>query len=131
MPRVENIRVIELDLRALLKSKSGKSVEAKAMSACVKLLDEKTLDSLLPKRPRLTVAFTLKDTDVNIANAIRRCLINEMEVFSLAFDPHDVKTDDRFILKEDDLLKQIALLPLFQEYFWNTGSHVVEASNLA
>lgn len=76
----------------------------------------KNFMDLLPKKSKLTVSFELKETNADIANGIRRCILDEIDVVSFDFDEYkDIETDDRYILC-DNIKKQLCLIPINQEY---------------
>lgn len=71
---------------------------------------------LLPKGNKTTVSFELTNSNADIANGIRRCVIDEIPVKSFDFDEYkDLDSDDPFILC-DFIKKQIDLLCIHQEY---------------
>ena len=117
--KIKDIKVNEFNLVAEIKNKSNKSFQK-----CLDLLSNKSelmdlslndIKKLLPKKSKITVSFEMLNTNVSIANGIRRCLSDEMEVQSFDFDEYkDLITDDPFILC-DFIKKQIELLPISQE----------------
>jgi hypothetical protein len=99
MVKVANIKVEELD-----RSKTP------AYKKCLALVPD--LEKLLPKRKKVCVSFELKDTVTEMANAIRRVLINELPSYYLDYDEFkDLDTSDPYILC-DFIKKQIEMLPL-------------------
>jgi hypothetical protein len=84
----------------------------------VKLIKEQQhLDgySMLPKTPYHEVDFELHNTYSGFANAIRRILVEEMDVICLDTNETHLRTDDEFISGTSDvLMKNIGLLPCNQ-----------------
>jgi DNA-directed RNA polymerase subunit L len=104
MVKVVNIKVEEIDF------KKEKSAQFKK---CLELVPN--LLDFLPKRPKHRVTFELKETNADVANAIRRCIINEIPTKSLHYDMYkDTDISDPYILS-DFLKKQIDLIPIEQD----------------
>lgn len=104
MVKVTNIKVVELDFA---KEKSPQ------FKQCLTLVPN--LLEFLPKKPQYEVRFELHDTNTDIANAVRRCILNETPIKSLYYDPYaDADVSDPYILS-DFLQKQIDLIPIAQE----------------
>lgn len=53
---------------------------------------------LLPKQPREVVSFDMHGAYVELANGLRRTLIEEIPVICLHVEEQDVETDDEFIM---------------------------------
>lgn len=117
MLKIKNIKVNEFNLISEMKNKNNAS-----MQKCVDILlndDAKLtineIKNLLPKKSKITTSFEMLNTNVSIANGIRRCLYDEIEALSFDFDEYnDFITTDPFILC-DFIKKQIDLLPINQE----------------
>ena len=120
MVLVKKINVEEFNLINEMKNK--KNID---MQKCLELLsDIKDITDLLPKKSKMTVSFELLQTNADIANGIRRCLVDELEIKSFDFDEYnDIDTSDRYILC-DFIKKQIDLLPINQEYDY-TGVNIM------
>lgn len=111
MVKVSNLKVEQHNLVKELKNQKNKD-----MQECLKLIKINEAESLLPKKDKYTVSFELKDTNSDFANAIRRCLIGEVEVAALDFDEYsDFDSSDQYILS-DFIKKQINLLCVQQDY---------------
>lgn len=84
----------------------------------------KTIDpdykKYLPKNSKHHLSFEIEDATSDLANCIRRYLIDEMPVYSMNVDEDDIKSDDRFILT-DFLKKNIELIP-FTQYLTDAES---------
>ena len=107
---VKNIKVREVDL-----IRNTTDENNKAMKKCLKYITLAEAKKLLPTKSKMIVSFELTNSCTSIANGIRRCLIDEMEVISLDFNEYeDLKTDDKYILC-DIIKKQICLLPIDQD----------------
>jgi DNA-directed RNA polymerase alpha subunit len=101
-----------------VKTKELKIEKSKELDNLISLMKKhKTLEEnqsgydLLPK-PREETSFELYNTFSGFANAIRRTLTNEVQVYAL--DTQDIKTDDEFLTNTDVIIKNINLLPLDQ-----------------
>lgn len=94
---------------------------------CLELLSAKELLSVLPANPEYTIRFTLDDANSQIANALRRVLVDEIPTYAMTFNlmlnennkPADfincLRTDDKFIFgKCDNLLKRIEAIRIKQ-----------------
>lgn len=109
MVKISNIKVLVFNLLDELKNKKNADLQK-----CAALFDE-IPKNLIPKKDKITVYFELKETNADMANAIRRCLINELEILSLSFNEYDdMDTTDAYILS-DFIKKNIELLPINQE----------------
>ena len=112
--KVSNIKVSEFNLIAEIKNK--KNIQ---MQKCLSLITEKEALQLLPKKSKMTVSFELEKTNSDIANGIRRCIMDEMIVKSFDFNEYkDLDSNDPYVLC-DVIKKQICLLPINQEYNYN------------
>lgn len=131
---VKNIKVHDVDLIKRITDKKNKS-----MQQCLKYITADEAKKLLPIKPKKVVSFELDKACSSIANGIRRCLIDEMEVKSLDFDEYkDLKTDDTYILC-DIIKKQICLVPIDQDtdydnmeitlYKENTTDKIIEVTS--
>ena len=111
MVKVSNIQVDELDFM-----KEINNLKNKDLQKCIQILGDKNkLKDLLPQKSKITVSFELKETNTDIANGIRRCLKNELEIFSFDFDEYkDLDVSDAYILN-DFIKKNIDLLPISQD----------------
>lgn len=113
MTSVKNLKVNKLDLINEINNKKNKS-----MQLCIDLLTKHNIDpiTILPKVDKLTVSFELVNSNSDIANGIRRCLMDEIPIKSFQLNEHDdLESSDPYILC-DSIKKQIELLPINQEY---------------
>lgn len=111
MIKVFDIQVVEFNLISEITNKKNINLQK-----CLKLISEKEARDLLPKKSKITVQFKLENTNSDIANGIRRCLIDEIEVKSFDFDEYkDFQSSDPYILS-DFIKKQVCLLPIDQEF---------------
>lgn len=67
---------------------------------------------LLPNKPREQMTFQL-ETNAPLANAIRRCLIDELPTYGLTFDNKDFSSDD-MALAFDFIMSNLNNLPIYQ-----------------
>lgn len=68
----------------------------------------------IPKKSKHNVSFELLDANSDLANCIRRYLIDEMPVYSMDVTEENIKTDDKFILA-DYLKNNVELIPFLQD----------------
>lgn len=80
----------------------------------IKLVSNKNGIDLLPTNPKFSLEFTLTNTNSAFANSLRKCLMDELEIFSLNVEYVDIDTDDKYILS-DNLKKNIELIPIYQD----------------
>lgn len=87
----------------------------KIFQQCLKYAKSITPDyeKYIPSNPKQKISFEL-ESNVDMANCIRRYLIDEISVCSMHIDEDDIKTNDRFILS-DHLKKNIELIPFNQD----------------
>lgn len=113
MVKVQKIKIEKFNLIKDFNDKSNK-----AMAKCNKYLSEIKgfkIEEYLPKNDKITVSFELNDANTDLANAIRRCLIAEIETIALDFNEYeDLDTSDAYILS-DFIKKQINLLRINQD----------------
>lgn len=111
MVKILNVKVENFNLLKELKNQKNKDLQE-----CLKYVKLQEAELLLPKKDKDIVSFEIKDTNSDFANAIRRCLIGEVEVVALDFDEYtDLDTSDAFILS-DFIKKQINLLRIQQDH---------------
>ena len=75
---------------------------------------EKQIRALLPTRKEHKVSFDLLDVDVSVANAVRRTVIEELEIKALTFDPTTIQTNVDYILF-GEFLDRIQYIPIKQD----------------
>lgn len=117
MVKVTNIKIDEFNLISEINNKNNKN-----MDLCLKYLSniddyesKEEIEDIFPKNSKFTVSFELHDCTVELANGIRRCIMNEIPVFSLDFDEFkDYESTDSFILN-DFIKNQIEYLPISQD----------------
>jgi DNA-directed RNA polymerase subunit L len=68
----------------------------------------------LPKNSKYKASFELVDANADLANCIRRYLIDEIPVYSMEVSEDNIETTDRFILA-DFLKNNIELIPFLQD----------------
>jgi DNA-directed RNA polymerase subunit L len=111
MVKVANISVTKFNL--VKEIDNAKNAD---MKRCLEIFGDKSrLRELMPKPDKITVSFELHGTNTDIANGIRRCLLNELSIYSFTFDEfEDLDVSDEYILC-DFIKKNIDLLPINQE----------------
>jgi DNA-directed RNA polymerase subunit L len=118
MVKVVNITVKELNFA---KDKSPQ------LKQCFDLVPD--LLKFLPTKPKYVVRFELKETNADMANALRRCILNEMPTISLHYDEYkDADISDPYILS-DFLKKQIDLIPISQDVNYDDFEIEFDAEN--
>jgi DNA-directed RNA polymerase subunit L len=70
--------------------------------------------SLLPCNSKFRVDFVLENASTGFANGIRKCIIDEIPIYSFTMDGDKMETSDRYILS-DYLKKNIELIPINQD----------------
>jgi len=117
--KAETVIVKNVKVHAVNLVKDTNDKKNKAMQQCLKYISLDNARRLLPKKSKIYVSFELDKTCTSIANGIRRCLIDEIEIMSLDFNENtDLITNDRYILC-DFVKKQICLLPIDQDIDYN------------
>jgi DNA-directed RNA polymerase subunit L len=101
--KVDGIKITTIDFQ---------KDNSKDFKKCLELVPE--LKKTLPDIPKFEVSFNLKNTNTDIANGLRRVILNETVVKSLCFDDEYFTSTDSYILS-DFLRKQINLIPINQE----------------
>jgi DNA-directed RNA polymerase subunit L len=118
MVKVINVKIEELDFA---KEKSAE------FTKCLNLVPD--LMKYLPKNIKYKVSFELKDTNSDIANGLRRCLLNETPTKCLQYNENsDVETSDPYILS-DFLKKQIELIPINQDVEYDDLTITLDIKN--
>ena len=112
MPKITNIKIEENDVVEFVKKATD--IVKKNITDADSKLNLNLLD-LLPKEKYNTVSFIIKNTNSSFANAIRRTIVSEVPVWSLALDVRDYETNDPFLIF-DHLATKIGSLPIHQEY---------------
>ena len=107
MVKVKNVKVSEIPFETADKN----------FQRCVEYIKSVTPDGAykkyMPKKPKQKLSFELIDANSDLANTIRRFLLDEIPVQSMTVSEENIKTTDRFILT-DYLKKQIELVPILQ-----------------
>lgn len=106
MVKIKNIKIEETSFARLNNANFKKCIEY------VKLID-KDYTKYLPKDSKTNTSFELTDATSDLANMIRRFLVDEIFVYSMSMDDDSCETNDRFILP-DYLKKNIDLIPITQ-----------------
>jgi DNA-directed RNA polymerase subunit L len=107
MVRVKNVEVSEIPFETADKNfqRCVEYIKAVAPSGDYK--------KYMPKKSKQKLSFELTDANSDLANTIRRFLLDEIPVQSMTVSEESIKTTDRFILT-DYLKKQIELVPILQ-----------------
>ncbi len=104
---VENVKVTSIPFF----DKSRPSVQK-----CLEYLEDVKLGDLdlTDLEPEQMMRFTIKSTCSSFANALRRCIIEEIPVKAMSVLPQNIQTDDRFILYEE-IMEHITSIPINQD----------------
>ena len=106
-PKLHDLKISEFSLQ------TAKSPEFQRLLKVLAVVAENPLD-LLPIRTKHSVDFTVSNASSALANALRRCLIEELPVKALDVDQTSISTNDAFILP-DVIQTAINQLPLLQD----------------
>lgn len=115
MVKVKNIKFTEIPFES----------KDKNFQKCIEYIKLVDLDykKYLPKNPKQHLAFELEGVTSDLANCIRRCLIDEVPVYSMNVLEEDIETDDRFILA-DYLRSKIEMIPFSQDITDKDAEHL-------
>ena len=105
MVKVKNIKYAEIPFES----------DDKNFQKCLSYVKTMVTDykKYIPKNSKQQLSFELEDVTSDLANCIRRYLIDEIPVYSMNVDEENIESDDRFILS-DFLKKNIELIPFSQ-----------------
>jgi DNA-directed RNA polymerase subunit L len=106
MVKVTNIKYTEIPFES-------KDKNFQRCLAYVKSIDP-DYKKYMPTSPKQRLTFELVGVTSDLANCIRRYLIDEMPVYSMHVIEEDIESDDRFILA-DFLKKNLELIPFSQD----------------
>ena len=109
--KISGVKIHKFSSRKIIK----RSKIANVLDKINKKLGHNLYD-ILPDDNYELVEFELHNTNSSFANAIRRCLISELPVWSLSLIESSLDTNDEYI-RFDDLADRINTLPIFQTYF--------------
>jgi DNA-directed RNA polymerase subunit L len=120
---ITDVKLEKIDYRAILSGNSPnekrkRDILEKCMTFARKV--HPAPEKLIP-RPIHALDFKLEGTSPAFANALRRCLIDELPVKVLSFDLEDLETDDAYILP-DVLVNQIGYIPIAQNDLISSGN---------
>jgi DNA-directed RNA polymerase subunit L len=93
----------------------------------IKLVDP-DYKKYLPESDKQKLSFELHNTNVDLANTLRRFMIDEIPIQSMDVDMECIKTDDKFILP-DYFKKNIELIPINQEIDYTKIKISLEVNN--
>lgn len=124
MVKVSKIKVTEFNLIDELNNKSNKK-----MQQCLSLISIEEAKKYLPTKSKFTVCFELTETNADIANAVRRVLMDEIKVLSFDFNEYeDFISSDPYILS-DFIKKQVCLIPINQDFNYTGLNIKLEKTN--
>lgn len=90
------------------------------------------IKKLIPKGQQYRVSCVISNTYPGFANAIRRCLHDDLLIKGLHIDGSHVDTDDKYILKDhprDELIRNINNIPINQDINWETINMRLNVTN--
>jgi DNA-directed RNA polymerase subunit L len=111
--RIQMSRVKVRDVDVGKNILSGADSDCKRVKKLLEEVDSKELDMLMP-RTYHEVSFNFTGGSAAFANAIRRCIISDIEVYSLNINYDDFYSDDRYLLN-DYIIKQFEMIPIQQD----------------
>jgi len=113
---VKNVKIKEVNFKSKISqlNKPENKALKNALSYIAFLENGVDGKSLLPSGSKYTVDFDLENATAGFANGIRKCIIDEIPIFSMIIDEEMFETNDRYILS-DCLQKNIELIPILQE----------------
>lgn len=124
MVKVSKITTADFNLWKEISNKDNKN-----MQLCLNLINDLDAKDFLPKNSKFTVSFNLSDTNADIANGIRRVLMDEVPVLSFDFNEYvDFISSDPFILS-DFIKKQVGLIPINQDFDYSGVNIKLEKTN--
>lgn len=145
MPKVSEIRVFEFSFQDAYRRWQTKAPPAQygeseweqkllkqeaALRQCFDMLTPEFLEEhkaslpeLLPRNPQHRVDFKLSETFVEVANAIRRAIIDELHVWSLTCDEYQSFVKYGKYMRSDYFRKMIENIPVFQELSLDEVQH--------
>ena len=106
MVKVKNIQVEDIPFIQL-------NDNFKKCMEYIKAVAPDSYNNCIPKKSKQKLSFELVETNVDVANTIRRFLLDEIPVISMYVNDDNIITDDRYILV-DKLKKSIELLRISQ-----------------
>lgn len=106
MVKVKNVKYTEIPFES-------KDKNFQQCIAYIKSIDP-DYKKYMPKNSKHMASFELVDANSDLANCIRRYLIDEIPVYSMEVSEDNIETDDRFILA-DYLKNNLELVPFLQD----------------
>lgn len=100
---------------SIIAKKTEKTPELDAIDKQMQKHGYPSAYDVLPKATYETTSFVLNNTFASFANAVRRCLVEEIATESMYVSADDIHTDDEFIAGiKDMLIKNLSLIPIRQ-----------------
>jgi hypothetical protein len=108
MIQVKNIKITDIPFES----------NDKNFQRCVEYIKSVSPDGgykqYIPQKSKQKLSFELTNANSDLANTIRRFLLDEITVYSMDVKEEDIKTTDKFILT-DYLKSRIELIPILQD----------------
>jgi DNA-directed RNA polymerase subunit L len=111
MVKVLNLKITEHSLIERFSDKKNK--EAQKCIEHIKYLGETDPLKFLPKKSQYSAEFELKNATCELANTLRRGVMDELYIYSLEIPFDEIKSDDKFI-KSDHLKNCMEYIPIQQ-----------------
>ena len=113
---VKNVKIVERNFKSKLDqlNKPENKALKNALSYIAFLKNGVDGKKLLPTRSKYRVDFDLENATSGFANGIRKCILDEIPIYSMFMEEDKFDTNDRYILS-DFLQKNIELVPILQE----------------
>ncbi len=85
-------------------------------------------EEMIPNGDKYQLYAVLRNTFTGLANGLKNCIIDELEITGLEVDLEEIKTDDPFIAI-DDLIKRINSIPINQDLNWKDAKFSLDVTN--
>jgi DNA-directed RNA polymerase subunit L len=98
-----------------IKSKSV-DYDSKEFDKCLKYVSSITDNKqLLPKKSQEIISFEVRNTNCDFMNCIRRVAYDEVPIYSMHIETKDIETDDKYIISDGVVKKNIEMIPFLQD----------------
>lgn len=114
--KIENIKIEEVNFSKRLQKLGNPENEVlkNSLNYIDYLKSGVNAKDLLPKKSKFRVDFVISGTCSGFANGIRKCIMEEIPIYSLHVNPETLESSDRYILS-DNIQKNIELIPIIQD----------------
>jgi DNA-directed RNA polymerase subunit L len=94
-----------------------------------KVDEDEEYKKCFPDGEQYKVQFELHNTNSGFANAINRCMRDELNIYSMTGDENLVDTDDEYVLS-DNFIRTVNAIPLRQDVLSTGYKFVIDVKNL-